>query len=384
MFFGRQHRFLFVLGLFLFLPQFVFATSDADVEAMMDGTPGAVQPSYYKGEIIDVFEEIPENDFGLFQQTLHVKVLDGTDAGKEISTTYEVNPQQAETKKLEKGDRVILTTLPGEEPPTYYINEVYRLHALWLLLGIFFLVAVLIARRRAFQAVFGLILSFGVIVWFILPRILEGDSPVLISLIGAAAIMSVSIYLAHGIRSRTTIAFFCSVATAALGIALAALAVHMTSLFGMGSEEAFYLQFSAETAINLRGLLLGGIIIGMLGVLDDVTTTQAAAVEEIHNADPTLPTRELYKRGSSVGREHITSLINTLVLAYTGAALPLLLLFRIYETPLWVTLNSEIVMEEVVRMIAGSLALILAVPLTTYVAAEWYGRKTTPHSVEEF
>lgn len=367
-------------------PIHVFGATASDIEGMTGADSGSVTmpPSYYKGEVIDVFEEIPENDFGLFEQTLHIKVLDGGDAGKEILATHEVNPQQAETKKLEKGDRVILTTFPGEDPPTYYINEVYRLGALWWLLGIFFLIAIVIARRQALQSMLGLVLSFGVIVWFILPRILAGNSPVLISLLGAAAIMSVSLYLAHGIRSRTTIAFLCSIATAAIGIALAALAVSMTSLFGMGSEEAFYLQFSGDTVINLRGLLLGGIIIGMLGVLDDVTTTQAAAVEEIHKANPSLSTKELYTRGSSVGREHITSLINTLVLAYTGAALPLLLLFHIYETPLWVTLNSEIVMEEVVRMIAGSLALILAVPITTYVAAEWYGRKTTPHDAEEF
>ena len=117
----------------------------------------------------------------------------------------------------------------------------------------------------------------------------------------------------------------------------------------------------------------------MLGVLDDITTAQAAAVEEIHRANPLLTAKELYARGASVGREHITSLINTLILAYTGAALPLLLLFRVYENPFWVTLNSEIVMEEVVRMLAGSVALIFAVPLTTYIASWWFGK----HSQED-
>ncbi|KKS52583.1 MAG: hypothetical protein UV82_C0006G0069 [Candidatus Magasanikbacteria bacterium GW2011_GWD2_43_18] len=371
-------------SLTLLLPYTASGAVTDPLDLSMDASPEIVQPTYYRGNILDVFEEIPRNEFGMFQQTVHVEMLSGPDIGKEISVSYETNPAQAENKKLKKGDTVILGIFPDGDTTSYYITDIYRLHALFWLIGFFILVAVLIARRLAAQAVLGLALSFGVIGWFILPRLLAGDSPVLISLLGAAAIMSVSIYLAHGIRTRTTIAFLCSIVTAAVGIFLASIFVRMTALFGMGSEEAFYLQFSVDTAINLRGLLLGGIIIGMLGVLDDVTTTQAATVEEIHLANPSLSTKELYRRGASVGKEHITSLINTLILAYTGAALPLLLLFRIYDTPAWVTLNSEIVMEELVRMIAGSMALMLAVPITTYAAARWYGREVTPHDAEEF
>jgi uncharacterized membrane protein len=143
----------------------------------------------------------------------------------------------------------------------------------------------------------------------------------------------------------------------------------------MGSEEAFYLQFAPGASINLRGLLLGGIIIGVMGILDDITTAQTAVVEQIYHANPTLSARELYQRGSIVGREHILSLVNTLVLAYTGASLPLILLFKIYERPAWVTLNSEIIMEEIIRMLVGSITLIIAVPITTFIAAEYYSKK---------
>ncbi|EKD66947.1 MAG: YibE/F family protein [uncultured bacterium] len=373
-----KHFFFFVFCTFVAcLPTGVFAKNYESTDTMLDAQVSVTQTSYYKGKVIDIVEEIPKNDFDMFEQTVHIQLLDGDEKGREISVPYEITPEQAINKKLKKGDTVILNTLPGENPLTYYINEIYRLPTLGWLLGFFMMIAFGIARRRALQAMFGLVLSFGVIVWFVLPRILAGDSPVLISLIGSTAIMSISIYLAHGVRTRTTIAFLCSIGTAAIGIGFATIAVHAMSLFGMGSEEAFYLQFSVDTVINLRGLLLGGIIIGMLGVLDDVTTTQAATVEEIHLANSFLSRKELYRRGASVGREHITSLINTLVLAYTGAALPLLLLFQIYDTPLWVTLNSEIVMEEVVRMIVGSVVLILAVPITTYIAAWWYGRADT-------
>ena len=140
------------------------------------------------------------------------------------------------------------------------------------------------------------------------------------------------------------------------------------------SEEAFFLQATPEKIFNLRGILLAGIIIGTLGVLDDITTAQAAVVEELHKAQTSFNMRELFTRASSVGREHIISLVNTLVLAYTGASLPLLLLFEIYERPVWLVLNSEIIIEEIVRMLVGSTALILAVPLTTGLAAWYYGR----------
>jgi len=148
----------------------------------------------------------------------------------------------------------------------------------------------------------------------------------------------------------------------------------MTRLFGLGSEESLDLQYGALKNINLQGLLLAGIIIGALGVLDDITTAQTAAVAELKLANAKLSFDELYRRGMAVGKEHITSLVNTLALAYAGASLPMLLLFTVYQQPLWVTLNSEFVVEEVVRTVVGSLALTVAVPITTFLAAYWFSR----------
>ena len=159
--------------------------------------------------------------------------------------------------------------------------------------------------------------------------------------------------------------------TLTLSIGIALLTVSWAKLFGLGSEEAFYVQVGTFANLNLRGLLLGGIIIGILGVLDDITTAQAAAIEEIHRANPKLNFFELAKRGLSVAGEHIVSLVNTLALAYIGASFPLLLLFSQAYVPIWVALNSERVIEEIVRTLIGSSALVFAVPITTYLAA-WF------------
>jgi uncharacterized membrane protein len=146
-------------------------------------------------------------------------------------------------------------------------------------------------------------------------------------------------------------------------------------LNGNGTEDAFFLQANS-LKINLQGVFLSGIIIGVLGVLDDVTTGQSAAVEELHFANPTLGFSELYRRGLSVGREHIASLVNTLVLAYTGVSFPFLLLYGSRQLqPLWVTLNGNFIAEEIVRTLVGSSVLVIAVPLTTLLAAYYYGRK---------
>jgi len=146
--------------------------------------------------------------------------------------------------------------------------------------------------------------------------------------------------------------------------------VEGSQLLGLGSEEAMFLQLDPSLTLNLQGLLLSGIIIGTLGVLDDVTASQAAVVDEISKANESLGFKELYKRGLSVGHEHIAALVNTLFLAYAGAALPLFLLFYINKTqPLWVILNGELIAEEIVRTMVGSSALVLAVPITTALAA---------------
>jgi uncharacterized membrane protein len=207
-----------------------------------------------------------------------------------------------------------------------------------------------------------------VLILFVMPAILEGTNPLAVAIVGAAVIMFVNLYLAHGFNARTTTAILGTMASLAVTALLAFLFVEFGRFTGFGSEEALFLQLSADQ-INLQGLLLGGIIIGTLGVLDDVTITQASAVWELHVANPTYAFGDLYRSAIRIGRDHIASTVNTLVLAYAGASLPLLILFTVSQRRLDQVLNSEVVAEEIVRTLVGSIGLVASVPLTTALAA---------------
>ena len=210
--------------------------------------------------------------------------------------------------------------------------------------------------------------DLNVIVLFVLPAILDGRSPLAVAIVGAAAIMFVALYLTHGVNAQTTTAVLGTLVSLALTAVLASIFVGASRFTGLASEEANFLQ-AAAGQVNVRGLLLGGIVIGSLGVLDDVTVTQASAVWQLHRADPTQSARALYRAALRIGRDHIGSTVNTLVLAYAGASLPLLLLFTLSSQPVGAVVTGEVVAEEVVRTLVGSVGLVASVPVTTALAA---------------
>lgn len=345
------------------------------------GEPLPVEDEFFRGKVTKIITEHEDPGYGsgtnteVFIQDLEVIIGEGIEKGKVVLVSNEVPLKDRDVKGLRVGDQLILGKSTIADQAQYYISDSYRLNSLWFVLAIFIGITILFTKFQGLKAFAGLSISFLVIGWFIVPYIIHGGNPLLVSLIGTTVIAATSIFIAHGFHIRTSIAFVGTIISIGIALGLSYLFVHVTHLFGMGSEDAFYLQFAPGTSINLRGLLLGGIIIGVMGILDDITTAQAAVVEQIYQANTSLSAGELYKRGSMVGREHILSLVNTLVLAYTGASLPLILLFKIYERPAWVTLNSEIIMEEIVRMLIGSITLIIAVPITTRIAAEYYYRK---------
>jgi uncharacterized membrane protein len=195
----------------------------------------------------------------------------------------------------------------------------------------------------------------------------------MISIVGSAVILLVTMYLAHGFTRQTTLALSATAISLFLTGIFAVVFVSLARLSGLGSEDAYSLQQGFGQTINFHGLLLGGIIIGTVGVLDDVTTTQAATIHELAEANPKSTFEDLVKKGMRVGREHIASVVNTLVLAYAGASIAVFIYLQIgiqqQSQPLWVMLNSEVIMEEVIRTLAGSLGLVLAVPITTIIAA---------------
>lgn len=185
-----------------------------------------------------------------------------------------------------------------------------------------------------------------------------------------------TMYLAHGFSRKTTLSILSTFISLCITGILAVVSVQLAHLTGLGTEDANALKFGPTGSINPKGLLLGGIIIGTLGVLDDVTTGLTASIYELTKVDKKLPFRSLFRSGLEVGKEHIVSLVNTLVLAYAGAALPvfLILVLNPNHVPLWVILNSELIMEEVVRTIAGSIGLVSAVPITAFLASKFHKR----------
>ncbi len=335
--------------------------------------------TYYRAKVIDILEEgEKEVEPGQIQmyQKIELQILNGNEKNKKIIIDHGGSFAITESQKVKKGETLVIAKtpdLPGGRV-VYYVIDKYRINGLLIVIMAFFAVAVYFGRKRGVTAMIGLAFTVLVIFYYILPHILKGGDPFLTCIFGALIILFVSLYLSHGFNKRTSVALFSSFISLALAILIDLIFVYITKLTGNGTEEAFYLQFGSFNP-NLRGLLLGGIIIGVLGVLDDVTTAQAAAIEEIHKADSNLSFRELYSRGMSVGREHIVSLVNTLVLAYVGVSFPFLLLYVSQKSQaFWMTFNSAFVAEEIVRTLVGSTVLILAVPITTLLAAWFFSR----------
>jgi uncharacterized membrane protein len=209
--------------------------------------------------------------------------------------------------------------------------------------------------------------SLAMIFAFIVPQILAGHNPLLIAILGSVVMMGISLYLVYGWKDKTHVAvagLFISLVVTGL---LAVMFVNWMRLSGFGAEEAAFLQV-AGVRLDTRGLLLAGIIIGTLGALDDIAIGQSSSIFELSRANPGLNFWSLFGHGMAIGRDHIAAMVNTLLLAYVGAALPLVLLFAVYTEPLGITLNRAIIAEEIVRTLVGSLGLLAGVPLTTLIA----------------
>jgi len=309
-------------------------------------------------------------DQAVLCQVAGVELASG--AGPETGTVVDVEVGQgADSPVLKTGDKIVVGRVgsgQGDDAGGWYFSDYQRRGPLTALAVFFILAVVVFARWRGLFALWGLAIAFAVLVRFILPAILVGRNPVAVAVVGSAAIMFVTLYLAHGINARTTTAVLGTVGALFLTGVLAWIFVTGTHLTGMASEESGLLAASLS-GVSLKGLLLGGIVIGSLGVLDDVTVTQASAVWELHKANPSYGFSRLYAAGLRIGRDHIASTVNTLVMAYAGASLPLLVLFTLSSRNLGDVLTGEIVAQEIVRTLVGSIGLVSAVPITTALAA---------------
>ncbi|MGW6025897.1 YibE/F family protein [Streptomyces sp. NPDC055099] len=290
-------------------------------------------------------------------------------SGKDKGRTFTEIVQPDSPRQLREGQQVVVAYEPtAPEALQYSVTDVNRKFPMALLAGIFALVVVAVGRLRGVMALVALALSFLVLTFFILPAILQGSNPLVVAVIGASAIMLIALYLCHGLTARTSVAVLGTLISLLLIGLLGSLFIGWASLTG-NTDDNTGLIHGLYPSIDMSGLLLAGVIIGSLGVLDDVTVTQTSAVWELHQANPTMGWRGLYGAAIRIGRDHIASVVNTLVLAYAGAALPLLLLFSIAQSSVGTVANSELVAEEIVRTLVGSIGLVASVPVTTALAA---------------
>lgn len=315
---------------------------------------------------VQVYESEPDDVTGSSESAiLTVDVVSGPDRGRTVTIDQNLEGLPA----IEPGAEVRLYPAQGMDgATTYYVGDFRRGGALWLLVAVFVAVVLLVSRWHGLRSLVGLGLSLLVITRFVVPAILAGRDPALVALVGAVAVMLVTLYLAHGVNVQTTAAVVGTTIALGVTIVLGLWFIDRAALTGFASEEATFARFAVEN-LDLRGLVLAGLIIGALGVLDDVTVSQASTVFTLHDTDPRQSVRQVTSSAMRVGRDHIASTVNTLFLAYAGASLALLVLFSTGGRPVGEILTSEIVAEELVKMLVGSLGLILAVPATTVLAA---------------
>jgi len=308
----------------------------------------------------------------LITQKLTLKILDKDKKGEIIVVENGGGTDLQESQIYKKGDVLVVVKTKVADKEQYYIQDRYRLPGLLGMVIFFLILTIIFAGKQGIGSMLGLIASVGVLVGYLVPSLLGGQNPVLVTFIASFTIITLTIFVSHGFRVRTFIAFASMNITLILAYIISAIFVYLAHMFGVGSEDTFYLASITNVDLDLRGILLAGVIVGMLGVLDDVTVAQAATIDEIKRANPSTKFKQLYQAGMSVGRDHIASLVNTLALAYVGSSLPLFLLLYINSAnvPIWVTLNSEFIGQELVRTLSGSIAIILAVPITSLIAAK--------------
>ncbi|MET9343377.1 YibE/F family protein [Nonomuraea sp. NPDC003804] len=312
--------------------------------------------------------------------TASIELTTGSQRGQIVSTPLPSGPG---AQTFAAGDSVVVIYTPEEtlDASPYRISDHDRSSALWLTGAAFALAVLAFGRWRGLSALVGLAITFALLLLFVIPAILDGRPPLLVAVVGAAAIMLAVLYLTHGFTVSTSIAIVGTLTSLALTGALAYAAIGLAELNGITDESSFYLD--TGHGINTQGLLLASILIGTLGVLDDVTVTQAVTVAELAHANPAFTARRLYRAAARVGRAHIASVINTIILAYAGASLPLLLLISIGDQPLGETVTNPMMAQEIVRAVVGTLGLIAAVPITTALAALASARRGHDHDDDE-
>ncbi len=360
----------------IFLIIFLFVTFSVPAFVSAQELHNDYQGTYH-GKVLEVLSkemrEIPGTDTDHLYQNISAKILDGPQKGEIVTI-------ENDYLELGKGDKFYFNHniyINGTE--VYGIVNIDRKDSLIVLGLIFVLVVVVFGGWQGARSLLALTGSMFAIFYILLPGLLNGWSPLLLSIIVASGILFFAIFLTHGFNKESVVAYTGTMIAVLITGVFAIVAVHMSDLSGFAEEASVYLNFNTRGSLDPTSLLIGAIIIGVLGVLDDIAVTQAAVVTELYGSNKNISRREVYSRAMRVGRAHTGSLVNTLVLAYTGAALPILLLVHLSPASLGSSINSEIFATEIVRTIVGSVGLILTVPIVTLLAVFYLKGYRTKH-----
>ena len=353
-----------IVGVLVFVFVAVFGPGVVSAQELHNDYQGT-----YRGKVLEILKEetreIPGTSTPHLFQTLSTEVLDGPKKGEVITI-------ESDYLELDKGDKFYFNHnvyIDGQE--SFGIINIDRRGSLLLLVIVFVSVVIAFGKWQGVRSLVALAGSFLVIVYILLPGILNGWNPLLASSLVAGSILFLAIFFTHGFNRESLVAYAGTMIAVIFSGLFAVFAVHITDLSGFTSDETVYLNFNTGGSLNFTALLLGAFIIGFLGVLDDIAVTQAVIVSELFASNPDMKKGEVYKRAMRVGREHVGALVNTLVLAYTGASLPILLYFIMGPGSFVTTINLEIFATEIVRTIVGSIGLILTVPVVTLLAVKY-------------
>ena len=374
----RSNLFTLLIALALVLV-FVFTLNKppADEAPDMGYTADTV-----KAEVLSIAEEgsVQMGDVTQTYQIINLRILEGQYEGQEFTTDYGRRYILPSDYLLRPGEKILVSVAQMPDGNTFvHFVDFVRTNSL-IILGLFFvLVCVLVSGWKGVRSLLGIGVSVLVIIYFIVPRILNGQNPIMISLLGSFFFLTVTQYLVYGWTLKTHITM-AAISLAILFTGLMALFfVDLVRLNGMGDENAMYI-LTQYNQLNIKNLLIAGIMIGALGILDDLVVGQTSAVIEIYRANPAMRFQQRFKRAMNVGRDHIAATVNTLVLAYLGASLSLFLLFSNSNVAFSTLMNFNYLAEEIVRSLVGTVGLFTAVPITTFIAC-WV--VDDPHRLEK-
>jgi uncharacterized membrane protein len=371
---------LVLLGIILMIPNLnlVLAQDIVNPYEKIDDSGQALiiqedklENNIFHAQIIEILEEkvkINKKGEEIKQQNLKLKGLNSNFKNQEL-IFYGINDVEVVLNQTYKvGDKVIVSynEYPGEDN-VYYIIDSVRSGYIYLLVFIFIFIIILIGRWKGFRAIISLLITFIIILKFILPAILNAYSPILVGIGGGFIILFFTVYITEGINRKSHVAVFSILISLLVTGFLAVIFSNLMKLSGM-SEDSAYLVNLIDQSINFKGLLFAGVIIGSLGVLNDMVISQVSAVREIKFINENLSDKDIFKRAYRIGISHVSSMTNTLFLAYAGSSLTILLLFFIGASSFNDVLNNYLISTEIFRSLVGAIGIVLSMPISTWLA----------------